>query len=65
MDDTISTAIIETIEQAQARMQGAGVHTIIARVCLIALGRSRQPHQSTSFAFRYVIVSYQHLTVCF
>ena len=31
MDNTISAAIIETIEQAQARMQAAGVHTIIAQ----------------------------------
>ena len=32
MDDTISTAIIETIEQAQARMQATGVHTIIVQL---------------------------------
>lgn len=31
MDDSISTAKTETIEKAQARMQAAGVHTIIAQ----------------------------------
>ena len=31
MDDTISTAIIETIEQAKVCMKTAGVHTIIAQ----------------------------------
>ena len=31
MDDTISTAKTETVEQAKLRMQAAGVHTVIAQ----------------------------------